>query len=46
VYLSAMVCRALWRYEDLSMLRNYIMLARADPAQVHRKASPVARLKV
>lgn len=33
-------------HEDLTVLRRYVMLAQADLAQVHRKASPAARLKV
>jgi integrase/recombinase XerD len=33
-------------HEDLTVLRRYVMLAQAGLAQVHRKASPAARLKV
>ncbi|MGV3723349.1 MAG: tyrosine-type recombinase/integrase [Actinomycetota bacterium] len=33
-------------HEDLTMLRRYVALAESDLAQVHRRASPAARLKV
>jgi len=33
-------------HEDLTMLRRYVMLAQADLALVHRKASPANRLKI
>jgi integrase/recombinase XerD len=33
-------------HEGLTVLRRYVLLAQADLAQVHRKASPVSRLRV
>jgi site-specific recombinase XerD len=32
-------------HEDLTVLRRYVLLAQADLALVHRKASPGARLR-